>query len=737
MSAARVAALLGGALLVLATFHGLLVTLVVPRRSPRLRRATPREEARGVTGARSGAPASGRPRPRRIAGRGRIASSRLASLIWHLARLSLGLLSRLACFARRQQAVELSDLAPQEAERVVRARLERFLREDRVLGLLGPLSLLCLFGVWLALLLLGYSLLTLGVGGGSFGSAVRLTGSSLLTLGVSAPRRASTTALSYLAATSGLIALALEIGYLPTIHGHYNRRETLVRVLESRAGEPAWGPEILARHANNGSLDALADLYARWEAWAADVVEAHLTFPWLMLFRSSEPLQSWITSLLAVLDSAAIYLAACPTSAPNAQARQCLRMGFTALQRLADALGVEYDADPLPTAQITLKEREFQQAIAHLERNRFPLERPAEDAWPDFKGWRVNYEQIAYRLIHLLRAPPALWSGAPEPIPPFTPRHRRPDDVEGENLVPLLAHGRPFGRAEVNPKRIEPMGRTPLVSVLTAAFAPEDDYLLAAYRSLCEQDEVAWEWLIQIDGAHAVLPRELLADERVLAQANGRHLGVGATRNRGMLRARAEFVQNLDADDQLLPGALAAGVAALEGDPALAFAFGRTVHLLPDGSKQTPWRGRVPFAAGRVEAGALPRFWLGAGEDPLPISPIMWRKTFAYAYGGWSALSVLEDTALVYAVSSQHPCFYLDRDTQLYRVHRRQATLAADYRRQRAPSRRFIFERLCALQRLEHGTAPIAAQLPPDPAERPPERAPDPSGQLDERAPDG
>ena len=50
-----------------------------------------------------------------------------------------------------------------------------------------------------------------------------------------------------LAAASGLFVIAAQIGYLPTLYGAFNRRETEVTLLGSRAGTPPWGPELLAR----------------------------------------------------------------------------------------------------------------------------------------------------------------------------------------------------------------------------------------------------------------------------------------------------------------------------------------------------------------------------------------------------------------------------------------------------------------------------------------------------------
>ena len=45
-----------------------------------------------------------------------------------------------------------------------------------------------------------------------------------------------------------VVVVALQIAYLPALYGAFNRRESLVAMLESRAGLPAWGPEVLARH---------------------------------------------------------------------------------------------------------------------------------------------------------------------------------------------------------------------------------------------------------------------------------------------------------------------------------------------------------------------------------------------------------------------------------------------------------------------------------------------------------
>ena len=263
---------------------------------------------------------------------------------------------------------------------------------------------------------------------------LRQSGSSLFTLGIAASPRGSATVADFAAAATGLVVVALEIAYLPTIYGAFNRRETLVTTLESRAGVPAWGPEILARHELVGITGSLPDFYAAWEQWAADLAETHSSYPVLIRFRSPHPLRSWVIGLLAVLDSAALYLAFSPGAAPS-EARLCLRMGFTSLRSLADVEGVGYEPDPRPDAPVDLDYEQFLAGAARLEEAGFALERPPAEAWSHFRGWRVNYESIAYQLAERLSAVPAPWSGPRRrtaAIEPLRPLDRTPDDPDAQ-----------------------------------------------------------------------------------------------------------------------------------------------------------------------------------------------------------------------------------------------------------------------------------------------------------------
>ena len=282
--------------------------------------------------------------------------------------------------------------------------------QERILAYAGPVALLLLFGTWLVGFYLGYALMLWPVDHVAFAGALREAGSSVLTLGTASSTRPLATAIDYAAAATGLLVVALEIAYVPTLYSAFNRREVQVTLLQARAGLPAWGPELLARHQMSEMVHRVDGLYRDWETWAADLSESHTNYPILLFFRSPHPMRSWILAVLAVLDSAALYLSLSPQTAPI-EARLVLRMGFESLREIADVLGIPHDPDPLPTDAIELTEAEFAAGVDRLTDAGFPMERSAAEARPHFRAWRVNYESIAYALARTLNAAPAPWSG--------------------------------------------------------------------------------------------------------------------------------------------------------------------------------------------------------------------------------------------------------------------------------------------------------------------------------------
>lgn len=325
---------------------------------------------------------------------------------------------------------------------VTLSRLARkYETKDAILAPTGPIALLAQLLAFLGLFVIGYGLM-LWQWSDSLTLGFREVGLALFSIGTAHVGGPSNDTLIGLVAGTAAITIALQIAYLPSIYSAFNRRESLVALMESRAGVPAWGPEVLIRHQLVGIVDALPELYRDWEQWAAEVSESHTTYPVLLLFRSPQAWYSWVLSLLAVQDAAAMHLALCPTTAPS-QARLCLRMGFSAFRRIATSLHWRFDPDPLPDAALDLTYEEFSAAVDLLVEKSFPIERGAEEAWPHFRGWRVNYEALAYRLADRVVAPPAPWSGTRKHlpgavVPPRRPPHRSPGGktLPEEHLYP-------------------------------------------------------------------------------------------------------------------------------------------------------------------------------------------------------------------------------------------------------------------------------------------------------------
>src|SRR5207342_2217154 len=143
--------------------------------------------------------------------------------------------------------------------------------------------------------------------------------------------------------------VALMISYLPSIYGAFARRESLVGMLEVRAGLPATPGMLFTRYANIGRLDYLEDdVFVRWEQWFVDIEESHTSQPALVFFRSPHPERSWITAAGCVLDTATI-VASTLDRPHNASCDVMIRSGFLALRRIADSFQIQYDPDPRPT----------------------------------------------------------------------------------------------------------------------------------------------------------------------------------------------------------------------------------------------------------------------------------------------------------------------------------------------------------------------------------------------------
>lgn len=290
------------------------------------------------------------------------------------------------------------------------ARKRDYRRRDRIMAHYAPISLLTLPLVWLILVLVGYLAMFWAVGVRPWQSAFLESGSSLLTLGFRAPDSTATGVLAFSEAVLGLGLLALLVSYLPSIYASYSRRELMVTALETQAGSPPSGVELLERLARIQGIEQLERYWLQWARWFADIEETHTSTPALVHFRAPQPDRSWVAAAGAVLDAAS--LVASTLDVPRQpSAELCIRAGYLALRRIGDFYVMPYDPDPSPDDPIAVSRAEYDAACHRLAEAGARLRPDRDQSWRDFAGWRVNYEAVLLRFASLCMAPPAAWSG--------------------------------------------------------------------------------------------------------------------------------------------------------------------------------------------------------------------------------------------------------------------------------------------------------------------------------------
>ncbi len=287
-------------------------------------------------------------------------------------------------------------------------------RRDMGLAMVAPLGLLLLPVTWIVMVWIGFAGLHVAAGVQGWWSALELSGSSLLTLGFRPPEGVAQTLLSFSEATIGLGLLTLLIAYLPTMYSAFSNREIEVAMLEVRAGDPPSAIEMLERYRRIGRDAELPDLFDQWEGWFAVLDETHTSLAALPLFRSTSADRSWVTAAGTVLDAAALYLA-CIDQPPRPSANLCIRGGYTTLRRICDVFGIPYDDDPAPGDPISIARDEFNEAVDRLVAVGYPVIGDRDQAWRDFAGWRVNYDQTLLALAVLLDVPYAPWTADRSP----------------------------------------------------------------------------------------------------------------------------------------------------------------------------------------------------------------------------------------------------------------------------------------------------------------------------------
>ncbi|MBP9654383.1 MAG: glycosyltransferase family 2 protein, partial [Rhodocyclaceae bacterium] len=130
-------------------------------------------------------------------------------------------------------------------------------------------------------------------------------------------------------------------------------------------------------------------------------------------------------------------------------------------------------------------------------------------------------------------------------------------------------------------------------SVRLSVVIPAYNYahlLRRAVDSVMAQLRPDCELLVVDDGSTDATP-QLLAEAEALHRPGFRHLrqdnaGAAAARNAGLRLSRGDYLLFLDADDELLPGALDAVCAAVQAQPRASVFLGGRVTRRADGREK-------------------------------------------------------------------------------------------------------------------------------------------------------
>jgi hypothetical protein len=161
----------------------------------------------------------------------------------------------------------------------------------------------------------------------------------------------------------------------------------------------------------------LPGLFAKWEGWAAEVLDTHVAYPLLGFFRSSHDNLSWISALGTMLDASSLVLTTV-CEVPRGEAKLFKRVGAHLVEDISN-LGFR-EGTPASIARA-----DFDAACDRLEEAGYRIE-PREMAWPQFEAARATYAARLEAMADYWATPATSWLG--DPVALRSPVHREDDD---------------------------------------------------------------------------------------------------------------------------------------------------------------------------------------------------------------------------------------------------------------------------------------------------------------------
>jgi glycosyltransferase involved in cell wall biosynthesis len=194
--------------------------------------------------------------------------------------------------------------------------------------------------------------------------------------------------------------------------------------------------------------------------------------------------------------------------------------------------------------------------------------------------------------------------------------------------------------------------QSPLVSIIVPSFN-QGRFIRRTLESILSQDYRPIE-IIVIDGAsidETVTILKEFSSAPELQWVSEPDKGVVDAVNKGFARARGQVGGIQSSDDFYLPGAISAGVVALQSDPELAFVFGDIAQVDAEGRELS----RTALAPYSLEGLLTIATW-------IPQPSTFFRMDLAKQLGGWrEEVPYAADTDLWLRMALQAPAKKIDR----------------------------------------------------------------------------
>lgn len=215
-----------------------------------------------------------------------------------------------------------------------------------------------------------------------------------------------------------------------------------------------------------------------------------------------------------------------------------------------------------------------------------------------------------------------------------------------------------------------PLERQATVTVVIPCFNYAR-YLPAAVASALDQEDVVVDVVVvddaSTDDSADVARRLATEDPRVTVLVNEQNAGPVDTFNRGLARARGEYLVRLDADDMLTPGSLRRAAALLQAVPDVGLVYGHPLHFsgadLPaprtTSTHWLVWEGHEWLAARCAD-----------GTNVITSAEVVMRRSVVDVVGGQRQLAHTHDMEMWLRMSAHTDVGYvLGADQAWHREH--------------------------------------------------------------------